>query len=124
MRIFVDMHEILLANNRMCKMHFIHYGNYFHAKEACDYHNALEWNKRVPFCKGRNAFVELQIELLEKKGWWLVDETQKGGKIEIYIYRDRPKDYGFKVLWHKLNLIPGVPLIPPTLLKRDNTIIN
>lgn len=107
-RIRANLDHILTVENRSCKAHFIHYGN-FSAKTS-------SWKSRHPFVIGRNPFQELQTELFQKKGWILVDETDPDKSFMTYIclYNKKPTNYDeTRPLWHGLNKLPE-NLLPKT----------
>lgn len=96
-----NLDHVLTVENRSCKAHFVHYGN-FSAQTS-------SWKKRRPFVTGRNPFQELQTELFQKKGWVLVDESdpEKSFLTFIYLYNGKPEHYNkTRTFWHGLNKLP------------------
>lgn len=97
-----NLDHVLTVENRSCKAHFVHYGN-FSAQTS-------SWKKRRPFVTGRNPFQELQTELFQKKGWVLVDESdpERSFLSFIYLYNGKPAHYDkARPFWHGLNKLPA-----------------
>ena len=86
-------------NRRSCPLQYIHYG-----------HMVNGWNNRRPFVPGRNPFRELQLQLYNEKGFYLLDESDssRGHDPHITLYSYRPPHYGSVRLWHGFNIIEGV----------------
>lgn len=97
-----NLDQALVIENRTCKVHFVHYGN-FSARVS-------SWQDRRPFIAGRNPFQELQAELYIKKRWILVDESDptKSFATVIRLYTRKPAHYDTtQPLWYGLNKLPG-----------------
>ena len=99
--VHVDFNQIFtISAGKSVKLHTIHYGFVDNRRN--------HWNARKPFTSETKSPFKLLQELLEKKGYYLLDESdnQLSFHPRFVIYAQKPEDYDEReVLWHKLNIL-------------------
>lgn len=97
-------------------MHVLHYG--YQPKEC------RHWKNRLPF-DGVGPFEEVQRDLFEHKGLYLLDisDPKKSFEIRIGLYLNRPSELMEHALWHGYNVIPDeVTIIIDSLMQTMPTV--